>query len=242
MKSVDVRWPVLFILSILSYPCFAESGSEYGDIIKDSSEYKKITTEKEKQKKKKRPTFYHDHHYHYPYPRPVVRYYDSAGSGSTGLAGSLYVGVLIGESRFDYNDIDEGDASIFHIGYRSEDSRLGFELSIYDSGVAEVTSLDDIDFEVETINLVLTVNSSKKRESGLNLVGKAGIYFADSTLSGPFDSVSESSNGFLLGVGAELALTRHFSLRADVYVLSDVEDFANDEPVEIVSLGGSFYF
>ncbi len=176
------------------------------------------------------------------YPSYPAQYDRSAGSGRSSLPGILYLGITIGESEFDYDDIDDGDTSIFYVGFRPEDSRLGYEVSFYNSGDSEVTSLTDIELEVKTINLVLTVNSSLNNKSALNLSGKAGIYFADATLSGPFDSVSEKSNGFLLGVGAEYALSQHFSLRADAYILEDVEDFANDESILIFSLGGQYLF
>ena len=133
-------------------------------------------------------------------------------------------------------------ASIFYIGFRSDNSRLGYELSIYSSGDGDVTSLPDIELEVDSINLALTVNSSMNNESAVNLVGKAGIYFADATLSGPFDSVSESSKGFMLGAAVEFMLNRHFSLRADALVLHEVEDFANDESISSFTLGGHFVF
>jgi len=244
MKPVDIRYLVPLILSILIFPSFVGSNSEFGDIIKGSPEYKKIT--KEKKKTKKDDSHYH-RHYHDPFYGPLhrscpPRYDQSVGSGRGSLPGLLYLGITIGESEFDYDDIDDGDTSIFYVGFRPEDSRLGYELSFYNSGDSEVTSLTDIELQVETINLMLTLNSSMNNKSPLNLSGKAGIYFADATLSGPFDSVKEKSNGFLLGVGVEFALNQHFSLRADAYILEDVEDFANDESISIFSLGGQFYF
>ena len=99
-----------------------------------------------------------------------------------------------------------------------------------------------IDIEVDTINLVLTVNSSRNNKSQLNLFGKGGIYFADTTLSGPFDRASENSNGFLLGLGIEIMLNQHFSLRAEVENLFDVEDFVDDESISSLTLGGILIF
>ncbi len=243
MKPVDIRYLVPLILSILSFPSFAVSGAEYGDIIKDTPEYKKITKEKIKEKDDSHyHRHYHDPFYRPPHPSYPARYNQSAGSGRGSLPGLLYLGITIGESEFDYDDIDDGDTSIFYVGFHPEDSRLGYELSFYNSGDSEVTSLTDIELQVETINLMLTLNSSLNNKSKLNLSGKAGIYFADATLSGPFDSVSEKSNGFLLGGGVEFALNQHFSLRADAYILEDVEDFANDESISIFSLGGQYLF
>lgn len=249
MKSVGIYCLMLLMLSIMSFPSFSGSGSEYGDIIKKTPEYKKITKEKKKEKEDRDDDHkYHDHrYYHDPFYHPVypsyrANYNRASGSRSARLPGLLYFGINIGESKFDYDDIDDGDASIFYVGFRPQDNRLGYELSFYDSGDSEVTSLTDIDLQVETINLVLTVNSSMNNKSPLNLVGKGGIYFADATLSGPFDSVSESSNGLLLGGAVELVLSQHFSLRADIYYLNNVEDFANDESISVVSLGGHFIF
>jgi hypothetical protein len=46
MKPVDIRCLLVFILSILSFPSFSGSDSEYGDIIKNTPEYKEITNPK----------------------------------------------------------------------------------------------------------------------------------------------------------------------------------------------------
>jgi opacity protein-like surface antigen len=245
MKPVEIRCLIVFILSISSLPCFAGSGSEYGDKIKNTPEYEKITTPRNDDRD-------HDHHHHYPYHyhdpyygpgyRSSSARYRSTGSGGVGLAGSAYFGVSVGKSEFDYDDIEDGDASIFRFGYRPENSRLGYELSFFSSGDSQVTSLTDIDIEVDTINLLLTVNSSTNNKSRLNFFGQGGIYFADTTLSGPFDSESENSNGLLLGLGIEIMLNQHFSLRAEAYNLFDVEDFVDDESISSLNLGGNFIF
>jgi len=246
MKSAAIRFLMLCILSILSLPSLSGSDSEYGDIIKNTPEYKEITTPKAHDDGD---NDRHDHYYHYrdPFYHPVyppasAHYRGPARSERPSLPGHINLGIAIGKSAFDYDDIEDGDASIFHFGYRPENSRLGYEVSFYDSGESEVTSLTGIEVEVETINLVLTINSSRNRESTLNFFGKGGIYFADSTLSGPFDSVSENSNGFLLAAGIEIMLNRHFGLRAEACNLFDVEDFANDESVSFFSMGGQFVF
>ncbi len=119
---------------------------------------------------------------------------------------------------------------------------MGYELSFFSSGEAEVTSLTGIEIEVDTINLALTFNSSRNNESTLNFFGQGGIYFADTTLSGPADSVSEKSNGFLIAVGIDIRLNRYFSLRAEAYNFFDVEDFVDDESVSFFGLGGKFVF
>ena len=113
---------------------------------------------------------------------------------------------------------------------------------MFNSGDAEVTSLSGIDLDVDTINLGLTINSSTNDNSRVNLFGQGGIYFANTTLSGPFDSVRENSNGFLLAVGAEFRLNPYFGVRAEAFHLFDVEDFANDESISIFNLGGQFTF
>ncbi len=247
MKSVGVRVLVLFLLAACSLQSVAEKKPEYGDIIREKPEYKKITTPKSNGNSG-------HHHHHYPiYPPirdPVYRstypppygYYQPGRSGGGGLSGVFYLGVSIGKSEFDYDDIDEGDAAIFRIGYRPSDSRMGYEFSVFDSGDAEVTSLTDIDLEVDTINFALTFNSATDPRSRFNLFGQGGIYFPDTTLSGPFDSVSENSNGFLLAAGIEFMLNRHFALRAEAFQFFDVEDFANDESITTVNVGGQFVF
>ncbi len=241
MKFIDIRYLMLSILSILSFPSFSGSNSEYGDIIKDTPEYKKITTKKSGGHDN---DDHHERHYN-PYPHYPLGYPSSSTNyrrSSRGIPGHLYLGVAIGESKFDYDDIDDGDASIIHFGYRPKDSRLGYEVSFYDSGDSEVTSLTDIEIQVETINLVITANSSMNNRSTLNLFGQGGIYFAETTLSGPADSVSEKSNGFLLAAGVEISVNKSFSLRAEAFNLFDVEDFANDESVSFFSLGGQYTF
>ena len=246
MKPVDLRCLIVFMFSILSFPCFAGSSSEYGDKLKSTPEYEKITTPRNDGGDHDRHHHHYPYHYHDPYYHPGYRsssaHYRSTGSGRSGLAGSVYLGVSVGNSEFDYDDIEDGDASIFRFGYRPENSRLGYELSLFSTGDSQVTSLTDIDIEVDTINLVLTVNSSRNNKSQLNLFGKGGIYFADTTLSGPFDRASENSNGFLLGFGIEIMLNQHFSLRAEVDNLFDVEDFVDDESVSSLTLGGNLTF
>lgn len=240
----------LAIISILGFPSIAGSSSEYGDIIKETPEYELIITPRndaDDDDDDRHHHHYHRYHRHYDhvystdYP-PPRSYSRSSRTGGIGRGGALYVGVTIGESEFDYDDIDNGDASIIRIGYRLDDSRLGYELSIFDSGTAEVTSLTDIDLQVDSVNLALTVNSSRNSRSTLNLFAQGGIYFADTTLSGPFDSVSENSNGFLLAAGIEVMLNRNFSIKAEAFNLIDVEDFANDESISILNVGGQFIF
>ena len=246
MKSVDIRYLLFFILLILSFPSFSGSDSEYGDIIKNTPEYEKIT----KPKNDDDDNIRHEHHYHYPYHDPFYRpayppsaaHYRPTGSERVGFGDTFYLGITIGNSEFDYDDIEDGDASIFRFGYRPEDSHLGYELSFFNSGDSEVTSLTDIEIQVETINLVLMVNSSGNSKSLLNLFGQTGIYFSETTLTGPFDRVSENSNGFLLAAGVEIMLNRHFSLRAEAYNFFDVEDFVDDESISSFNLGGNFIF
>jgi hypothetical protein len=243
MNSVNIRCLVIFLISILSSPSFSGSNSEYGDIIKNTSEYEKITKPKSDDD---RPDNSGHDPYPYPYYRPAYlspsAYYRPTDAGRVGLPGAFYVGAAIGESGFDYDDNEDGDAAIFRFGYRPNDSILGYELSYFDSGNSEVTSLTDIEIQVDTINLVLTVNSSRDNRSRLNLFGQGGIYFADTTLTGPFDSVSENSNGFLLAVGIEILLSRYFSLRVEAYNLFDVEDFASDKSISSLNLGGNIIF
>lgn len=245
MKSVNLFLTPL-VIAILGLPAVAGSNSTYGDIIKETPEYQKIITPKPDDDDDDRHHHHYFHHYDHriyapDYP-PTPRYVRPARTGRSLRTGAFYVGVTIGESEFDYDDIEGGDASIFRIGYRPDNSRLGFELSIYDSGDAEVTSLNDIELEVETINLAVTVNSSRNSRSTLNLFAQGGIYFADTTLSGPFDSVSENSNGFLVAAGVEVMLNRNFSIKAEAYNLFDVEDFANDETISTLNIGGQFVF
>ena len=235
---------MLLSLCLSCFPSLAEKDSEYGDIIRETPEYRQITTPKNSDGDND--NNYHYHPYYYPtYPppyRPAGPYYRPAGSSSAGLRGFLHLGVSIGNSEFDYDDIEDGDASLVVLGYRPEDSRLGYELQFFGSGDSAVTSLDDIEIEVRSLNLVLSLNSSKNHESRLNLFAKGGIYFAKTILSGPFDSVRENSNGFLIGAGIDFMLNRHFGLKAEAYRLFDVEDFADDRPVSFYNLGGQFVF
>ncbi|MDH3537334.1 MAG: hypothetical protein OER87_16450, partial [Gammaproteobacteria bacterium] len=71
MKPVDIRCLMVFILSILSFPSFSGSHSEYGDIIKNTPEYQEITNPKNVDDDNDR----HQHYYHYPYHYPY-HYHD----------------------------------------------------------------------------------------------------------------------------------------------------------------------
>ena len=239
MKPVYIRCSVVFILSIVSFPAFSGSESEYGDIIRNTPKYVKITNPQNDDDLNER-NFHYPYLYSYPYIHPA--YYRPTSTERAKLTGAFYLGVSIGESDFDYDDNRGGDASIFRLGYRPNNAHLGFELSFFNSGASQITSLTDIEFKVDTINLVLTLNTSRDNRSRLNIFSQGGIYFADSTLTGPFDSVSENSNGFLFAVGIEMMLHSHFSLRAEVYNLFDVADFANDESISSVILGGNVIF
>ena len=245
MKPVDIRTLLVFAISMTSFASFAANSSEYGDIIKNTPEYKKITTPKDDDDDDDDDDGGHRHIYHPAYHPPYHRVetnYRPTGSGRAGLRGNFYLGLTIGKSEFDYDDIEGGDASILRFGYRPEGSHLGYELVVFDSGDSKVTSLSGIDIQVETVNLVLTLNSSRNSNARFNLFGQGGIYFADTILTGPFDDVSENSNGFLLAGGVEFRLGRAFSLRAEAYNLFDVEDFASDESVSAVNFGGQIVF
>lgn len=238
--------PLVFV--VIGLPSGAGSNADYGDLIKETPEYKKIITPKPDDDDDNDNRNFHRHFHHYDhriyvpdYP-PTSRYTRPTLSGRYVRAGTFYVGLTIGESEFDYGDIDNGDASIFRIGYRPDNSRLGYELSVYKSGNAEVASLTDIELEVETINLAVSVNSSRNSRSRLNLFAQGGIYLADTTLSGPFDKVSENSNGFLLAAGIEVMLNKNFSIKAEASNLFDVEDFANDETISTLNFGGQLVF
>lgn len=246
----ETRYLTPLVITILGLPSFAASAAEYGDIIRETPEYEEITTPKTEADDDDDHDHDRHHRHHRDYDRHNDRRHRSPSSGNSRVSrggslfrvGTVYFGVTIGESEFDYDDVDNGDASIFRIGYRPDDGRLAYELSFLDTGDAEVTSLADIELQVETINLVITVNSSRRFPSRLNFFGQGGIYFADTTLSGPFDSVSEDSNGLLLAVGAEVMLNRNLGIRAEAYNLLDVEDFANDESISIVNVGVQFVF
>ena len=247
MRPLIARCLILVLLPMFGLPAAAEKKSEYGDIIILTPEYEKITTPRSNDNDDDDRYYHHDHrhHYHYDsprYPPPYSSYRRSSGSRITGPAGHVYLGVAVGESEFDYNDIADGDASKFHFGYRPSNSHLGYEISFYDSGNSEVTSLSGIDLRVDSLNLLLSYNTSRAQKSPLNFFAQGGIYFADTTLTGPFDSVSENSNGFMLSAGVEVMLNPNFGLRAEIYRLDRVEDFANDESLNFFTLGGQFVF
>ncbi len=238
---------MLLLVSVLMLPSIAEASSEYGDKIKETPEYERITTPRSGGGNNNS----HHHHYHYydrdyyygpEYPRRSPYYASSPQTGRSSGGGLINLGIAIGKSEFDYDDIEDGDAFLFHLGYRPRDSRLAYEFSIFDSGKAEVTSLSGIDLEVDTLNFSLVFNSSSHPKSTLNFFGQGGIYFANTTLSGPFDRVSERSNGFLVALGFDVMINQHFSLRLRASNLLDVEDFADDESVSFYSFGGQFVF
>ncbi len=254
MKPVAIRIFASLVLSILAFPAVSGGKSEYGDALKKTPEYKKITKPRQNNENDDDDSgggggyyyphyHYHDPYYHRPaYARPSAGYAESAPARRSGRHGRIGLGVSIGDSEFDYDDIDDGDASLIRIGYRPDNSHVGYEFSFFDTGKAEVTSLRDIDIEVDSVNLALTYNSSTSSESTWNFVGQGGIYFADTTLTGPAGRVSEDSNGFLLGAAAELGLNRHFALRAEVLYFFDVEDFVDDETISYLGFGGRVEF
>ena len=112
---LDTRYLRPLVISILGLPSFTVLGANYGDIITDTPEYEEITTPSSKDKDDDRDRHhYHHHRYenriHSPDYPSSSNYFRSSGGGIFSRSGSVYVGVTIGESEFDYNDIDDGDA------------------------------------------------------------------------------------------------------------------------------------
>jgi hypothetical protein len=255
---------ILFTIVVLAINglVFADGGS-YGDIIKDTSEYKKITgqgdDESGNEREREDRRIDRDRHYRrgpgggwiyigrYPEAdinRDTVIYENDDYYPRARVPGRhrFYIGLAIGSSFFDYDDIDDGDALLLSAGRRSRDERLGYELAYINTGNAEVTSLSEIELRVEALIFSLTFNSSKNLYSRWNAYATAGIYLADTALSGPVDEVDEDSNGFTFGVGFEYAVNRNFQLRLDARELIHVEDFANDESISLLSFGGKISF
>ncbi len=237
---------ILILTGVFVIGSSTVAGSRYEDIIKDTTEYKKVTEGEAEQKEKCHKCgsgyyypsvpVYHDHYY-----GPEVSNHYSSGPAPSSRTGTAYVGVAVGASSFDYEDIEDGDATQLYLGYRGW-SRLGYEVVLLDTGNAEVIGLNDIQLDVNAVNLGLTLNSATNHQEPLNAYLSGGIYLADTTLIGPVASVSEGSTGFTAGAGLELSLNEYFKLRADARVLFDVEDFANDESISMLSIGGQFNF
>jgi opacity protein-like surface antigen len=241
-------------------------GDSYGDAIKDTPEYKKITGQDDDGDENRNDDRREDRRshrdrryrrvpsgpvyidgYHDVYTDQDDSVYQNYGyfpDGSTPEAGfnAFYIGLSIGTASFDYDDIDDVGALLLFAGFRTGGERQGYEFSYINTGAAEVSGLDDIELRVEALIFSLTWNSSKSMQSRWNAYGSAGIYLAGTTLSGPVDEVDEDSNGFTLGAGVEYAINRQFKLRLDARKLMHVEDFVSDKSVSVLSFGGKLGF
>lgn len=153
---------------------------------------------------------------------------------------NIYVGAAAGVSAYDYEDIDPATATKFLVGARLSDT-IAMEITLYDSGDADITSFSGLTLTTDGINLsvlyVLGASNSKLRAH----VG-AGVYNFDTTLEGPGGSTSESGSGLSLAAGLSYDVTQNFALRADADLFAGVKDFADNQPLRSLHIGVVFTF
>jgi hypothetical protein len=162
---------------------------------------------------------------------------------SVGVAEARVVaGANFGISQFDYEDIDDGTATMFYLGYELAESPAYFELALIDTGEADVTSLSDVTIEVSGLQVGVGYRLIANPDTGSDLFMKAGLYNTDTEAVGPGGSVEDGNTGLYLGFGGTLMLAPSFGLRFDMQGLLGVEDFADDNNVTLIMLGPVFKF
>lgn len=149
----------------------------------------------------------------------------------------LYVGGAgLYAERDSYDDVDGAGGGKAILGYRLEPIPLILEANYIDAGNADINGTD---FSLGFTGYSLTVGyfmQMSRLGSGLWIRG--GFYDGEATLD-EFNSEIDksSSSGPIFGIGGVWKLDHWIGLRLEYESLADVEDFADNESLGIVSLG-----
>lgn len=170
--------------------------------------------------------------------------------GSVSVAeAKVVLGAGFGKSQFDYDDIDDGSARKFYAAYELQDSPAYFELSLSDSGDADITGFNSVTMNVSGTQIGAGYRFIFNHETGSNFFLKAGIYNTDTKVDDPdgeicgFACTAEDGNsGLYIGMGGDMMLNPSFGLRFDLEGLLGVEDFADDKNVTLFTVGPLFKF
>lgn len=156
-------------------------------------------------------------------------------------AGLYFGGAGLYAERNSYDDVDGSSGGKAILGYRSEVMPLFFEANYLDTGDAEVNGTD---FEIGFSGYTLTVGAFLPLSyTGSGVWVRGGFYNGEAELREFGDKIDDSStSGPVFGFGGVWKLDPNFGLRLEVESLPDVDDFADNETMSIVSLGLIYEF
>jgi len=154
----------------------------------------------------------------------------------------VVAGAGFGVSQFDYDDVDDGSAKKFVLGYELAESPAYFEFAKIDSGDADVTSLSGVSLNVSGMQIGAGYRAVMNESTGSAFFVKAGFYDTDTEATGPGGAIQEGGSGLYLGFGGDWMFVPTFGLRFDMEGLLGVKDFADNNNVTIITVGPVFRF
>jgi hypothetical protein len=146
-------------------------------------------------------------------------------------------GAGFGIGQFEYDDIDNGSAKKFYLGYEMDDNPVYFEFAAVDSGDADVTSFQGVTLNVSGTTLGIGYRGVVNPGTGSAFFFKGGLYNTDTEVSGPGGTATEGGSGLYLGLGGDWMFAPTFGLRFDLEGLLGVKDFADDKNVTLMTVG-----
>lgn len=156
-------------------------------------------------------------------------------------AGLYLGGAGLWAERDSYDDVDGSGGGKAILGYRLEHIPLIVEANYIDAGEADIRGTDvSLGFTGGTLTVGYFLQLSRP---GSGLWIRGGVYSGDAKLKdsiGTFDKTSTS--GPVFGIGGVWKLDRNIGLRLEYESLANVDDFADNESMGIVSLGLVFEF
>lgn len=245
------RYYLMFgIVYMMVLPAQAESQKDYGEIIKTKPEYKEVTEDEPDRSCTRKScdesspiTDFLVEDLLMPMAESIITStleasYSYDDGVETGWP--FYVGLNVGETQFEYSGIESGGSVIFYLGYEGFESDWRYELSYLDAGEADIDEVDSVSLSVSGLNFSVDYSLLKAQDDGLGLYFGAGAHFLNSRLIGPASTVTEKSRGLTLASGLEYQLTKSFRLRGDLKLLYQVNDFADNESITLLTVGGLF--
>lgn len=152
----------------------------------------------------------------------------------------FYAGLSFGSAAYEYNDVDPGFSTKIFAGFNILES-VAIEATYFDSGKANITSLAGVSLNSRGVNLAALYRIPAAHEK-LSFLAGVGIYNLTTTISAPGASDDQNGLGVSIAAGLEFLLTEEFTLRADVDFFTGAKDFADNQGVDVISVGLIYNF
>jgi len=162
-----------------------------------------------------------------------------------------------GVSRFDYDDVSGGFATMATIGYDVPNQPFFVDVSYVSSGKADVDDSDAdglYDASIKFSGVQFMAGYAFRSQTGSSLYLKLGGYSTKTTgegdvvywdgasyVTGPF-TLTEKTTGFSYSFGGEWRVNPHFGLRAELDGFSKIDDFAENKTANLVMGLAVFHF